>query len=267
MVANVDDCWNVASDVGAPVVVPIGDRYYGLRDFTIADPDGFGIRFATLLDTPWIGEGTAGSEHTARRPGRSGLRRSCLNPELEARLVELVRSTAWMMRILEAARAVDPPDWLVSAGAIRNLVWDHLHGFSKPTPLKDVDLGFFDANRLDEGRDVEVGHALRQLAPEVPWDAKNQAAVHLWYPQVFGVQVEPLSSCADAIGTFPETATSVGLGLAEDDRIPIAASLGLEDLFGLVCRRNPRRASVSEYRHRVRTKRIAELWPKVTILE
>jgi catechol 2,3-dioxygenase-like lactoylglutathione lyase family enzyme len=50
MVANVDDRWEVASKVGARVVVPIGDRYYGLRDFTIADPDGFGIRFASLLD-------------------------------------------------------------------------------------------------------------------------------------------------------------------------------------------------------------------------
>ena len=50
MVPNVDECWKVASDAGARVVVPIADRYYGLRDFTIADPDGFGIRFASLLD-------------------------------------------------------------------------------------------------------------------------------------------------------------------------------------------------------------------------
>jgi catechol 2,3-dioxygenase-like lactoylglutathione lyase family enzyme len=50
MVPNVDDCWKVAGDIRAPVVVPIGDRYYGLRDFTIADPDGFGIRFASLLN-------------------------------------------------------------------------------------------------------------------------------------------------------------------------------------------------------------------------
>jgi len=50
MVPNVDECWKVASDVGARVVVPIADRYYGLRDFTIADPDGFGIRFASPLD-------------------------------------------------------------------------------------------------------------------------------------------------------------------------------------------------------------------------
>lgn len=50
MVPRVDECWKVATDVGARVIIPIGDRYYGLRDFTIADPDGFGVRFASLLN-------------------------------------------------------------------------------------------------------------------------------------------------------------------------------------------------------------------------
>ena len=49
MVSSVDEYWRLALENGARVVVPIGDRYYGLRDFTIADPDGFGIRFATNL--------------------------------------------------------------------------------------------------------------------------------------------------------------------------------------------------------------------------
>ena len=30
-------------------MIPIADRYYGLREFSIADPDGFGVRFATAL--------------------------------------------------------------------------------------------------------------------------------------------------------------------------------------------------------------------------
>jgi len=50
MVPNVDDCWRLANEIGARIVVPIADRYYGLRDFTIADPDGFGVRFASTLD-------------------------------------------------------------------------------------------------------------------------------------------------------------------------------------------------------------------------
>ena len=49
MVPNVDECWRRASEIGAKIIVPIGDRDYGLRDFTIADPDGFGIRFASLM--------------------------------------------------------------------------------------------------------------------------------------------------------------------------------------------------------------------------
>jgi catechol 2,3-dioxygenase-like lactoylglutathione lyase family enzyme len=50
MVPDVDAFWQRASELGARVVIPIADRYYGLRDFTIADPDGFGVRFASLLD-------------------------------------------------------------------------------------------------------------------------------------------------------------------------------------------------------------------------
>ena len=50
MVPNVDDYWRRVNEIGAQIIVPIADRYYGLRDFTIADPDGFGVRFASKLD-------------------------------------------------------------------------------------------------------------------------------------------------------------------------------------------------------------------------
>jgi uncharacterized glyoxalase superfamily protein PhnB len=49
MVPDVDHYWKLANEIGAQIVVPIADRYYGLRDFTIADPDGFGVRFARML--------------------------------------------------------------------------------------------------------------------------------------------------------------------------------------------------------------------------
>jgi catechol 2,3-dioxygenase-like lactoylglutathione lyase family enzyme len=49
MVPDVDARWRRAHAAGLPVVRPIGDREYGLRDFTVADPDGFGVRFASPL--------------------------------------------------------------------------------------------------------------------------------------------------------------------------------------------------------------------------
>ena len=50
MVPDVDASWRRATGMGARVLAPIADRDYGLRDFTIADPDGFGIRFASRIE-------------------------------------------------------------------------------------------------------------------------------------------------------------------------------------------------------------------------
>ena len=43
---DVDRMWELTQQLGLPVWQPIGNRYYGLRDFTVRDPDGFGLRFA-----------------------------------------------------------------------------------------------------------------------------------------------------------------------------------------------------------------------------
>ncbi|MGE3268937.1 MAG: VOC family protein [Chloroflexota bacterium] len=49
LVPDVDRYWQLAQDLGCRVIRPIEDRYYGLRDFTIAGPDGVGLRFASRL--------------------------------------------------------------------------------------------------------------------------------------------------------------------------------------------------------------------------
>lgn len=49
MVPNVDEYWELAKQMGARIFKEIGDRYYGLRDFTMAGPDGVAIRFAATL--------------------------------------------------------------------------------------------------------------------------------------------------------------------------------------------------------------------------
>jgi len=49
MVPDVDVSWRLVQQLEAPVLWPIADRAYGLRDFTIVGPDGIGICFATRL--------------------------------------------------------------------------------------------------------------------------------------------------------------------------------------------------------------------------
>jgi hypothetical protein len=182
--------------------------------------------------------------------------------DLERRLIEILRANAWFMQLLAAARACEPPDWLVGAGVVRNTVWDYLHGYTAPTPLADVDLAFFDRHDLRPERDSEVQEQLRAQF-DAPWEATNQAAVHTWYEQQFGYAV--LS--ADGVDTWPETAACVGVRLLLNGELLVVAPCGLDDLLGLVHRRNPRRVSVEQYRRRLREKAIGQKWPQVRVIE
>jgi catechol 2,3-dioxygenase-like lactoylglutathione lyase family enzyme len=48
-VPNVDRIWAQVQRLRLPIVSPVGDRSYGLRDFTVRDPFGFEVRFAQPL--------------------------------------------------------------------------------------------------------------------------------------------------------------------------------------------------------------------------
>lgn len=178
--------------------------------------------------------------------------------ELGGRLEAIVRASPDFMKWLRVARECCPAEWAVGAGALRNLVWDHLTG--RRNPPADVDVVFFEG-----AAEEEVERCLRARLPAVPWQVKDQALVHTWYERVFGYRVEPLTSLEDAVGTWPEFCTSVAVRLRPDGALDVIAPYGLEDLFGVVLRRNPRRVSPEIFRRRLASKRIAERWPDVTI--
>jgi uncharacterized protein len=171
-----------------------------------------------------------------------------------------VRADGRFMSWLEAARECCPLDWAIGAGALRNLVWDRLTG--RCNPPADVDVVFFGG--ADEGR---VLACLLERLPDVPWQVKDQALVHIWYERVFGYPVEPLASVADAVATWPESCTSVAVRLCSDNRLDVIAPCGLDDLFAMVLRRNPRRVTLDIFHQRLAEKRITERWPGVTVVD
>jgi uncharacterized protein len=182
------------------------------------------------------------------------------------RLREIVQETDWLWRALNAVRDIDPPCWCIGAGAIRNAVWDALHSRSTPSFLEDIDVAYFDRTELSAERDEQYRLALLKQEPDLPWEVTNQAGVHLWFETVFGHAVGPLESIEEAVASWPETATSIGVRLDRDDHLQIIAPLGLDDLFGMVVRRNPRRVSLEVYRKRIETKKYLERWPNATVV-
>ncbi len=156
----------------------------------------------------------------------------------------LIRSSDWLLDVLRTVRDEDVPDAWVGAGTLRDLVWSRLFGSGfDPSVVRDVDVAYFDPADLSADNDERVTERLRARRPDVPWEATNQAAVHRWYADVFaGPPVAPLTSIADAVGTWPETATAVAVRLVGED-LEVCAPLGLDDLLGGVWRWNPRRVT------------------------
>jgi hypothetical protein len=185
---------------------------------------------------------------------------------LEVQLEEIVRTDPRLMRILREVRNLDLPEWAVGAGVIRTAVWDRLHGKDRSTELNDVDVAYFDTKDLEREREHAAERLLAQRVPEIRWDVTNEAAVHLWYESKFGYPIKPLRSVEEAVATWPETATAVAVTLLPDDRLKVIAPLGLEDLFSMIWRRNPRQVTVEIFHRRLREKRVEETWPKVTVV-
>lgn len=192
-------------------------------------------------------------------------RAACVSRVTE--LVDPLRGCAWFVSVLGVANRVDPPDWWISAGVIRDIIWYGRFGSRfDPAAVKDIDLGFFDPDNLSPSRDHDVEAALRALDSSLVWDAKNQAAVHLWYPGRFGIEVDPFSSASEAVATFPEYCTCVGVRWSPRAGWDVAAPYGLDDLLDGVWRRNPIQVTTREYFARLERKQPLRVWPSVQVL-
>lgn len=184
---------------------------------------------------------------------------------LKTKLLAILGEHSWFMKALDTVSELHLSNWCVGAGAIRNIVFDYLDG-SSTTPIRDVDVAYFDQSDISEHKDREHEDFLKARMPNLPWEVTNQAAVHLWFKKNFGYPVSPVKSIQEAVGTWPENCTAVAVTRVHKDKYKVYAPCGLEDLFGMVIRRNPARVDVRTYNARISTKQYAQCWKSVKII-
>ncbi|WP_326564385.1 nucleotidyltransferase family protein [Micromonospora peucetia] len=186
----------------------------------------------------------------------------------EDELRTLVQRSPWLIRALCVVRDSGLPDAWIGAGSVRDLVWAERYGDGfDPSLVRDVDVVFLDPADLSGDNDDRATRRLVMAWSEPPWEAKNQAAVHTWYPAKFGGgPVAPLRTIADAVATWPEYATAVAVRLDAHDQITVCAPHGLDDLLDGVWRRNPARVSPEISRQRLARHRPAERWSGVRVV-
>jgi len=181
-----------------------------------------------------------------------------------ARLAAYLRRNRSVSAVLGAGTELGLPGWYLGAGCIAQTVWNALAGFAPEAHIRDLDLVYFDPADLSAERESEHRLRLRKRFSDLPvkLDVKNQARVHLWYGQRFGRTIEPFHGAEEAIGTWPTTATCVGVR-RESGQLTVCAPFGLDDLFAGIVR--PNRALVSNAVYTEKARRWKTAWPLLRI--
>jgi hypothetical protein len=181
-----------------------------------------------------------------------------------AELEAILRASPDLMTVMETARDLALPEWLIFSGAIYQRVLNHRTGRPDTYGIKDYDLGYFDLDTSYEAEDAVIRQVAASCNP--PLDAmvevRNQARVHLWFQMKFGEEYAPLGSTEEALERFVIPLFAVGARLEADGAMTIIAPFGLEDLFALRLRPNPRRITAGFPRT---SAAIAKRWPEVKI--
>src|SRR5690606_16826437 len=132
-----------------------------------------------------------------------------------AALEDIVRAQPVLMAVLRGLREMALPDHLVGGGAIYNEVWNTLSSRPALTGVKDIDAIYFDDSDLSYEAEDRVIQRITQMfaALPLPVELRNQARVHLWYPQKFGSAFSPLSCSAESLTRYASRTHAVAVRL------------------------------------------------------
>lgn len=168
-------------------------------------------------------------------------------------------------RVLDELERLAVPDaWMVS-GCIFQAVWNALTNRPPGYGINDYDVFYFDPDTSYEAEDAVISNcaaALTDIAAEV--QVRNQARVHLWYPEKFGKPYPPVTNATEGLDRFLAPCCAVGVRRVNGD-FQIAAPFGIDDLFAMAIRPNVGTTGPRD-QYEAKSIRWQSKWPEVTIL-
>ena len=157
-----------------------------------------------------------------------------------------------------------PDAWIVS-GCLVQTVWNVLTNRAVDYGVDDYDLFYFDADTSWHAEDAVIGEVQNRLGKlGVKIEARNQARVHLWYPEKHGLPYPALRTSTQGIDRFLTKNTQVGIRRTRDG-YAVYAPNGFDDIAGMIVRPNPG-GNFSAANYEAKVTRWKQLWPEITVL-
>lgn len=211
-----------------------------------------------------LGELVGGPVILAHRPRPPWAKITAMDDERERFIAAALRNDV-NRAILDRGHELGVEDWWLVAGAVFQTVWNVIDGRDPRTGIRDYDVFYFDSTDLSwEAEDAVIRRAAVVFGDlDAVIEVRNQARVHLWYEEHFGVPAAPFLSSRDAIDHFASTTCCYGLARAADGAIVTYAPHGYRDLFDQRVRPNPRLAPRDVYERKAA--RWIREWPRLTV--
>lgn len=154
--------------------------------------------------------------------------------------------------------------WLVS-GALFQTVWNVKTGRAPEHGIKDYDIFYFDPDTSWGAENDAIENAQRIFAG-LPGtiELRNQARVHIWYPEKFGIGYPPLTRATDGIDLFLMHCAQVGLRPLADE-FELYTPRGFDDIYSMIIRPS-QVANFQALRFQEKAARWRQAWPEVTVM-
>lgn len=183
----------------------------------------------------------------------------------EEQLSAIVRADDDLMAFLNIAHSLGLPQWRLVAGSLYQTIWNHLTGKPRGTGIKDYDLIYFDDTDLSwDAEDKVIKRAEAAFTGRWPVEVRNQARVHLWFEQRFGLPYPRLGSADESLNYYASIVHAVGIRLEADGQLDIVAPFGLDDVFDMIIRPNPSRGKDPGLV--TKAAKAKEIWPELTVV-
>ncbi len=164
----------------------------------------------------------------------------------------------------ELFRLALPDAWLVS-GCLVQTVWNALTDRAPDYGINDYDVFYFDPDTSWAAEDAVIRQLQNVFATlGVTVEARNQARVHLWYPEKHGLPYPPLRCATEGIDRFLTRNTKVGIRRTPDG-YDVYAPDGFDDIARMVVLPNPG-PNFSAANYAAKAARWKQLWPEITVL-
>ncbi|WP_345469269.1 nucleotidyltransferase family protein [Glutamicibacter ectropisis] len=165
-------------------------------------------------------------------------------------------------QILQLAPQLGVSDWWLTAGALFQTVWNVLEGKDPQNGIRDYDFFYFDEDTSYEAEDAVIRRAqelFKDIDAEI--EVRNEARVHIWYEEHFGVPAIPFLSSTDAIDHFAAKTCCFAVTTGKNGKTRVYAPHGYEDLFARRIIPNPVLAPREVYEAKI--KRWLSTWPSL----